>query len=305
MNEKLHVGQGQYAGGGVTVFPVWLESAPLEGYCWKTKHIRVNERDGGTVNALTVTNTGVRPHIVIEGDMFIGGRQNRTLVMSTIINRGETRDVAVACVEEGRWHGGSQHGHSSRRVPYSVAREMSQSKLHLNLDLANESMAGQSVQSEVWNKIREHESRKGSVPAHSLIDSMAMFEEQFANDARPTREEGVTEPRLLEGQRGVLIGIGGQIVGGELFGSSEGLKSRFDAIMASVRYEAMDAPLERTPALAARSFAEALEHIEFDTKAKEAKTKVDRVGSLNVSSFGVDDHLIHASIFDANHPVFA
>ena len=306
MNETIHVGQGQYLGRGVTVFPVWLESDPISGYCWKTKHIRVSERDGGaTVNALRVTNTGVRPHIVIEGDMFEGGRQNRVLVNSTIIQRGETRDIAVACVEEGRWHGSNTHGHSARRTPYSVAREMSEKKRLFQDEDLNEAEAGRLVQSEVWHKIRDHESRRGSVEAHSLLNSMEMFEAQFENDYRPEREEGVVEPRMLDGQRGVIIGIGGRIVGGELFGSSEGLTTRFDAIIASARYESLDAPHERTPALAARDFAAVLERLDFDTKHADALTTVDRVGSLNISSFGLESKLIHASIFDANHPVFA
>lgn len=69
---------------------------------------------------LTVTNLGKVPVLLIDGETFEGGMQNRMLNMSAVIGPGVT-DVPVSCVEAGRW-GGRRTMTSSRIAPSSVRR---------------------------------------------------------------------------------------------------------------------------------------------------------------------------------------
>ena len=300
MSEKFHVGQGSYDGYGVTVFPVWLESQPLEGFCWKSSHIAVGENaEGASVNNLTVTNTGHRPHIVLEGDIFEGGRQNRVLTRSLVLARGEEREVPVACVEEGRWHGTGDHRGGRRRAPMSVRYGMTNTMSRMNVADVQAADAGTHVQSDVWNRIRQHESTRGAVEGHSLTESM--------DQADRARNMGtrIKPPTVLPGQRGVLIGIGGHIVAAEFFGNTEGLQSRWDGIISAAHYEAMEAPARRTASWKARDFAASLELTpigEDFPKPEEFRTPV---GPLAISSFALGYGLIHAAVFNGAHPLLA
>lgn len=299
MSEKFHVGQGQYDGNALTVFPVWLESAPIEGYCWKSSHINVGENAAGAnVNNLTVSNHGHRPHIVLEGDIFEGGRQNRVLTRSLVLTRGEEREVPVACVEEGRWHGTGRHTGGRRRASMSVRYGVTGTMARIDLERYLDADAGSQAQQEVWQRIRQHEGTRGVTEGHSLTESMD----------RVDREDYLTygdDQRVLPGQRGVMIGVGGHIVAAEFFGNVDGLTARFESIISAARYEAMGAPQKRTPSWQARAFAEQLERtpvgenlpkpIEFDTPA----------GPLAISSFMLAHQLVHAAVFNGAHPLLA
>jgi hypothetical protein len=302
MNERIHVGQGLYDGRGLTLFPVWLESEPISGYCWKPKHIAVSELNGGaSVNNLTVTNTGSRPHIVLEGDIFEGGMQNRVLTRSMVLAHGESREVPVACVEEGRWNGATQHRAGRRRAPmgvrYAMSRTFSRTD-HIDFDEAN---AGTQVQGQVWDRIRQHEMQMGATQAHSLIESMDRMEGAYTQVGLNSG----SDLRMLPGQRGVLIGIGGHIASAEFFGHSDGLKSRWDALLSAARYEALDAPVSRTPSWAARDFARALELTPFGEDLAKPEEFVTPVGPLALSSFSIALGLVHAAVYNGAHPVLA
>jgi hypothetical protein len=300
MAEKLHVGQGHYNGAGLTVFPVWLESPEISGHCWKASHLRVGELEAGaSVNNLVITNAGHRPHIALEGDIFEGGRQNRMLAQGQVIARGERREVSVACVEEGRWHGAGEHRGGSRRATYGVRFSMSEAWLRsVDLDV-NPQFTGVTslAQSEVWSRIRRHESERGNVEGHSLMESMTQMDARRA----PERSTAV----VLPGQRGVIIGIGGYIAAAELFGSTSGLNARWEGILAAARYESMATPRIRTTGALARDFAASLERTPIGVNLPAPIALGSRQGPLAISSFALGFGLIHAAVFNGAHPALA
>lgn len=297
MSEKFHVGQGNYDGAGVTVFPVWLESEPVKGFCWKSSHVTVGENaQGASVNNLTVTNNGHRPHIVLEGDIFEGGLQNRVLTRSFVLARGEQREVPVACVEEGRWHGTGLHQATRRRAPMGVQYSMMSTYADLNCMDVQGSAAGTHVQGGVWDRIRRNEESRGYVEAHSLMESMNQAE--LNNAARPL-------PSMLPGQRGVIIGIGGHIAAAEFFGNSDGLTARWEGIIEAARYEALEAPKRQTPGWAARDFAVSLQGTPVGEDLQQPLEIKTPIGPLAVNSFAVSFGLIHAAVFNGAHPLLA
>lgn len=298
MSEKFHVGQGSYDGAGVTVFPVWLESEPVKGFCWKSSHITVGENaEGATVNNLTVTNNGHRPHVVLEGDIFEGGRQNRVLTRSLVLARGEQREVPVACVEEGRWHGTGLHQATRRRAPMGVQFSMMNTFAALNCEDVQGNAAGTHVQGGVWDRIRRNEQARGFVDGHSLMESM--------NQAVGMNDSARPMPSMLPGQRGVIIGIGGYVAAAEFFGNTDGLAARWEGIIEAARYEALEAPQHQTPSWAARDFAASLERTPIGEDLKQPQEIQTPVGPLAVNSFAVSFGLIHAAVFNGAHPLLA
>lgn len=297
MAEKLHVGQGHYNGAGVTVFPVWLESPEIKGHCWKLSHLQVGElAEGASFNNLVVTNGGRRPHIALEGDIFEGGRQNRMLAQGQVLAKGERRQVAVACVEEGRWHGAGDHRGGSRRATYGVRFGMSEVRARESLNVDAFGLSSE-AQSAVWDRVRRHEGERGPVEGHSLMESMRQIEER--------RLPEVSSATVLPGQRGVIIGMGGFIATAEMFGHTDGLRARWDGILSAARYESLELPATRTPGWMARNFAAIVERTPIGEVLPTPITLDLPNGPLALTSFALGFGLIHAAIFNSAHPVLA
>ncbi len=287
--DTIHVGKGTFIGNGVTVFPLWTSGMEMTSVCFKTKHLTVTEVPGGPdVNRLSVTNNGHRDHVVVEGDIFEGGWQNRVAACTMIIPRGETVEVPVACVEQGRWNGTQRHGRQVRRAPYRT-------RSHLNARLEVNPVTGLAdasrVQSDVWMDIAAFEQARGVVPGHSLALSMEQAEERHVAD------ENSRQISVLPGQRGVIVGIGGYIAAAEIFGSHEGLTQRFDAIVSAARYEGLDAPNRATPNFLARDFATIIERNRVSTRRDVPEQIVTPVGPLAITSYALAAGLVHAAVF--------
>ena len=301
MTEKLHVGRGNYDGHGLTVFPVWLESAELHGHCWKPAHLAVSELEAGaSVNNLVVTNAGHRPIIALEGDIFEGGRQNRMLAQSLLVGRGERHEVAVACVEEGRWSGANRQQGTSRRASYGVRYGLSDVLAAEQAQAARPDGRTQvqgRAQGEVWERIRRHEAQNGEAEGHSLLASMAMTARRVDAELPPVSR--------IPGQRGVIIGIGGYIAAAEFFGGQSGLAARWDGIIAAARYEAQHSPNRETPGYMARDFATVLERTPIGDNLAAPEQVASPLGALAVSSFAIAFGLVHAAVFNGGHPALA
>ena len=226
---QLHVGHGTHFG-ALSVFPVWVQSPRVTGLEWRAGAIRVDEREGSpVVGELVLHNITPRPVVVLEGDLLKGGWQDRMLASSMLLEPFEGRVVEALCVEHGRWSGGGSHSSSGRKSAPSVRH-------------GNVSVRGlQHPQHEVWRRIDRFETSLGATPSSSMLDHL-------------DRAEPITLDRL-EGQRGVIIGIGGSVIGAELFGSTTGLRARWQGILDAAALDARLAPPVRTPASRAREFA--------------------------------------------------
>jgi hypothetical protein len=290
MMDTIHTGKGTFIGDGVTVFPVWTTGTEMTNVCFKTKHLTVTEVEGSPdVNLLSVTNNGHRDHVVVEGDIFEGGWQNRVAACTIIIPRGQTIEVPVACVEQGRWHGTQQHGRQVRRAPYRTRARLN---ANLELNLLNGLADASAVQGHVWDDIARFERTRGAVVGHSLAMSMEQAEE-----AAP----GLERVNLLPGQRGVIIGIGGYIAAAEIFGTHEALQQRFDAIVNAARYEGLDAPNRPTPNYLARDFAGVLERSNMEIRREVPERVETPVGPLAITSYALAAGLVHAAVFNIQH----
>ena len=222
---RLHVGAGTTVG-ALTTFPLWVEAPSVRGLHWSGTQLSVGELHGQpSVDELRVTNGSSRPAVLLEGDLLEGGWQSRMVAASALLPAGETSTLAARCVEQGRWNGERAHQANRRRAAYSVYA-------------AERDHTGAADQGDVWRRIDRFEQRFRRTRSASMIDHLAY---------RPAP----TMP-LLEGQRGVIIGIGGRVVAAEIFGRSHGLQSRWDGIVAAAWLDALAAPAVATPAEQAR-----------------------------------------------------
>ena len=315
MNHTLHVGHGT-SFGAVTLFPVWTDAPGRNGLDWSGAGLRVAEREGEpVVGELVVQNTGAKPVVLLEGDLLAGGWQDRMVAASTIIDRGEGRVVEVVCVEHGRWGGDQAHGACGRRGAASVRYGLDRARHPEPHDEGNSDNDNgdphEPAQHQVWKRIGRFETELDRTKSSSMLDHLCRA---------PRVDVG-----RLPGQRGVVVGIGGLVAWGELFGSTAGLASRWTGLLNAAMLDAQLAPAVKTPSSAARRFVsgwaampamdiEALAAIaeitlSFDPMPLEhggdahvLAPLLSRRGKLSLSGIRHRDRLMHATVFNTAHP---
>ncbi|WP_409046908.1 DUF6569 family protein [Microbacterium sp. HA-8] len=231
----LHVGSGTQLE-SLTVFPIWVDGAGTPGLDWGRTHLDVSERAGSaSVPELVVRNTGAAPLPILDGDLFVGGQQNRMAASAMLLDPEQSAVMPVRCVEQGRWSGSARHEASSLRASHSVryGRHLGTSRL--------------ADQGEVWDRVQRFEQTFGATVSSDLVTHLDRARTPAAHPAKQIRP--------IDGQRGVMFGIAGRIVACEIFGSARGLRSRWRGIVDAAVLDAAHMSPVATPSFKARAFA--------------------------------------------------
>ncbi|QAV70748.1 hypothetical protein ESZ53_10055 [Salinibacterium sp. UTAS2018] len=298
---QLHVGHGSHHG-ALSIFPLWVDSPRVTGLDWKASSIRTAEREGSpVVGELVLHNSTTRPVVALEGDLLKGGWQDRMLARSLLLEPFEARVAEVFCVEAGRW--------GARSTDASAAHEASGRRSALSVRRGDASGGsgerGGSQQSEVWQRISRFENTLGATASSSMLDHL---DRSAPLEARP-----------LDGQRGVIIGIGGRVIGAELFGNTAGLRSRWQGILAAAALDAQLAPQRRTTAHDARVFTRHLQAVTLEdggdaglaraVRSQQGRLRASGIVQTNAHT-NMHTHtsaptasIIHLTAFDDAHPL--
>ena len=119
---------------------------------------------GGSVPRLQVKNKLKKPVLILEGDLLIGGKQNRLSNSSVLIPQKTKMPLPVSCIEHGRWgrrNGPSDLIHPNSNAPstaFSSSTDCLAAPVSRELKRAKMSDSGQDVQASVWNSISQLES---------------------------------------------------------------------------------------------------------------------------------------------------
>ena len=152
-NIELEVGDHQDIG-GLGVFP--LTGTPIAGPPYLTGPeafeaglIEVSELDPPEVPSLLVSNLADVPILLVEGEMLVGGDQNRTMNVTVLCPPKSVIIVPVSCVEAGRWGARRAMSASSRHAPGSL-RSIKTSTLEARGEHASDR---RSDQGRVWEEV--------------------------------------------------------------------------------------------------------------------------------------------------------
>ncbi|MBH0052702.1 hypothetical protein I6E74_00785 [Salinibacterium sp. SWN139] len=296
---QLHVGHGSHHG-ALSIFPLWVDSPRVTGLDWKASSIRTAEREGSpVVSELVLHNSTARPAVALEGDLLKGGWQDRMLARSLLLEPFEARVAEVFCVEAGRW--------GARSVETQGAHEASGRRSALSVRRGNagggdgDGERGGSQQSAVWQRISRFENTLGATASSSMLDHL---DRSAPLEARP-----------LDGQRGVIIGIGGRVMGAELFGNTAGLRSRWQGILAAAALDAQLAPQRRTTAHDARVFTRHLQGVTLEdggdaglaraVRSQQGRLRASGIVNTNAhtNTSAPTASIIHLTAFDDAHPL--
>jgi len=182
------------------------------------KTFKVEESNGGTVPTLMVRNTGTRPVLIVAGDVVQGGKQDRVITSDFVVQPdGKPVDVAVNCVEHGRWSAGNT-GHS---FGYGGRGEGSLKKVVQNAK----------DQSATWSEVASSNGRKAALVRSKGKDGeadkleptsgtyMASLENAAVQDeAAPSTAALIAGLQGKPGVVGVVVALGGDITTAEVFG---------------------------------------------------------------------------------------
>ena len=225
------------------MFPVWGEYDGRRDYSCDVAPVVLAERaEGPAVPVLVASNDGKRPVLMLEGQLLEGGWQNRVLTRSYLLGAGSTVDLEVACVEANRWGGRQGHRADRRRGSIRVRSALSRSPQ-------------QNRQGEVWRRVSEYDARYGPDPTSSFTGHL--------DRAMPDVSRLVDDLRALQGQSGVVIGIGGQPAMAEVFDSPATLRQELGSILAAAGMDAVDADPVPTPSRRARRFLDRAAKVAF------------------------------------------
>ncbi len=217
---------------GVSFFPVYLPGNELPRIATGPKAPRViEEMDDASVPGLQVSNHGKEPLLLVEGEQFVGGLQNRCVNVNVLIPPESTLNIPVSCLEQGRWGRRRAFESAANRTPPRVRRV-----LHEAVGAqAGTPEARTGAQGEVWDQVEVTLRRAGADSATAAVsDADAMFSRggRRGHAARDLERLGA-----LPEQCGFVVTHGSRVIGAEIFGAPELLRPHWPAVVRSYLLE--------------------------------------------------------------------
>ena len=313
MMPTLHVGQGTHLG-GLSVFPVWTDAPIVSGLdTGRAARVQVAEREGSpVVGELVLKNEGAKPALLVAGELFEGGWQHRALNHDLLLAAGQQMVASVSCVEAGRWHGAAAQVRRSRRASMMIRSAQT---------MTDED----DRQGHVWERASRYDTAFGASPTSSYVEHLNRRAAQadtghgrhggqpLDTDSDESAESadatalaaGISRIRALPGQRGVLIGLGGQPAFVELFSSPTGLRRHLAGLLEAAAIDAALLSAEPTPGRRVRRFAGALSKAplgdELGADAGAGHALASRSPHHEIRGLGWNDQLLHATVFNRRH----
>lgn len=269
---QLHVGAGT-AAGPLTLFPVWTAGPGRLGISTALHaDLAVSELAAGArVGQLTVRNNGKHAALLLEGELLEGGQQHRTCARDVLIDTGETVDIDTFCVEAGRWEAGQDtHRRQARRAPLSIRAKLAG---------GGPPETGSRRQEQIWERVRRFDAARGPSATSSLPEHL----DRFGSLDR----HRFTVPKPLDGQRGVVIGVGGHPLLLEVFGTATLFRDHYRQLIEAALLDAELLPTAAQtaapmPGQLARDFAAVAGAIDFGEFYSEGAQRHGSIRSRNV-----------------------
>lgn len=224
----------------MTVFPLFGPSNGAPGYvllgdALKRKLAHVTEvSESGAVRELLFYNDSDEKVLLVDGEEFVGARQNRILNVTLLVGGKQKVVIPVSCVEQERWAWKSRHFASADRTLIARARAKKAQQVNASLRQGGGRYANQA---EIWSDIS---AKAACLRVSSRTEAMADIYEQQS----PRIEDCVKAFAPQPGQAGAVFAINGRVTGVELFDSDATFRKFMEKL---VRSYAMDAIEESTP----------------------------------------------------------
>ena len=199
---------------GISLFPLYLPENELPAIATgEASGLVIDELDTASVQALRATNPTNKPVLLVEGEHFLGGKQNRAVNTSVLVDSMSSLEVPVSCLEQGRW--GSRM--SWRRADaFAPARVRATKRAGVSRSM-RESGSRHGDQDSVWEEVGatlRSEGVASHTEAAADLDATVRWQSSRAEAVAKLVEKGP-----LKGQCGIAVAVGGRIASMDLFGA--------------------------------------------------------------------------------------
>jgi hypothetical protein len=191
--------------GGLTIFPVRLKQASDFGEVMTLDQaldqgvLSIKEIGGGRVNSVTARNSGDRHIFLMAGQAVRGAKQDRIISEDTLLPPNRTTEVAVFCVDHGRWTSGQTDFRAGEFVaPAAVRREATVSK----------------SQQRVWDSVAAVQQEVGA-PSGSL--ATAVDSREVRSSTQPYRDKLLPLAEKRADTCGVVVARGNEFLAADIF----------------------------------------------------------------------------------------
>ena len=218
---------------GVSFFPVYLAANdPPPIATGEASGLIVDELDEASVQTLRVRNPGDKPVLVVEGEHFIGGKQNRALNATVLVPAKAELEIPVSCLEQGRWGRRQAYRRGEAYAPNRVRAAQ-----HAGVSRSMERRGSrEGDQSAVWREV-DRMLHHASVESPTA-DAAEMHRQTYRRD--PSRADAVEKLAAsgpLPGQCGIVVTHGRWVQGMDLFGAPHLLAVHWPALIRSYLLE--------------------------------------------------------------------
>lgn len=284
--------------GPITLFPVYLHGEPAAAYlagpvAAEQGVVEVDEEAGGQVPTLNTVNKSELPVLMLEGETFVGGLQNRMLNVSVLIAPGRAQ-VPVSCVEAGRWGRRSKMERSDFMASRRLRREANYS-----VSMAVRRGDGKrSDQGRIWDQVSR------TLDSRDVKSESVAFHDTFEMAAVDDGGRAVNELiRLgpLPGQHGMVVASGGRILSADVFDKPETLAAYWSALLSSHRFDLPEGLVRRPTTGSALRFVRRLARHSGAGVPGVGLGVEHRITTDKAVGTGLvwDDHLVHLSAYAA------
>jgi hypothetical protein len=213
--------------GSLTLVPLYTEAEPTVDYVGLDEALAggltvTEANEAGLVETLLVANPLGTAALLYEGEELVGAKQNRILERSILVAPSAKLEIPVRCVERGRWAYRTSGFAAAPRAAYPELRQ---------------TLRHQASQTKVWAEVDAKSRRLRAVsPTHA---AEAIYERHSA-----TLEEYLHALPRLDGQAGVLVGIGGKLVCLDYVSRSEVFAGLYLKLLRGYALSALECPVE-------------------------------------------------------------
>ena len=219
---------------GVSFFPVYLMGSDLpEISTGRDSGLRIEELDDPAVPTLVAHNPTRKPVLVVEGQHFLGGKQNRT-INGTVLVPGMTKlEIPVSCLEQGRWGRAEAYRQAETFAPRRVRLRKEES---VNQSM-RDSGSRQGNQGAVWDEVEDVLCAAGT---HSETSAASVIDDVYRRESgRGEAVKDLVRRGPLPRQSGIAVAHGRWVAAIELFGSPDLLKAHWEALIRSYLLESV------------------------------------------------------------------
>jgi hypothetical protein len=234
MREHVQHTLGEPQGAGpLAVYPVLGQARPRLAYRTFAQAVELGalareREDGAAVRALVVENPTGLPLLVYEGEEVLGAQQNRTFAASALVAAGDTLELEVTCVEQGRW---DSRRHRERLRPSPQAADPSLRRLARS----SANAIGSADQAQIWSAVACR------MVEHDVASRSAAMSDVF-DHRRGDLDSLGRVIRQLDGQVGAVAAVAGRPVVLDLVSRAEAFACLLPRLAQGYALDALDSP---------------------------------------------------------------